>query len=134
MSIGIKRNRAAALADAIAFRDLFAGCFEEWIFGGSIRRLRDEVCDLDHIVRPKWVDVAGDGLFAEPKKVNLGLRNKDGRVWECVQCPREGKCDKSCPECQGTRLKTVKVIPVPTEEFYFELCGVAWVPPEERSL
>lgn len=207
MSTGIKRKHAAALADAESFRDLFAGCFEEWVFGGSVRRQCREVSDLDHILRPKWEDVP-DGLFGEPKKVNLivkrseellisgaftkhqynasgfrwgmlhrgmdfknfkheiwmaepanwggtlsiktgsqefskrlvtGLlrnrrRNKDGHVWECVPCSRDGKCEKTCPECQGTKLKTVKIIPVPTEEFYFDLCGIEFVPPAARSI
>jgi DNA polymerase/3'-5' exonuclease PolX len=64
-------------------------------------------------------------------------RNYKGRVWRCEPCPTASaagqRCEKSCGECQGTQLKCIEAIPVATEEEYFKLCGIEFVPPERRS-
>jgi len=67
--------------------------------------------------------------------LNRGMRNHLGKVWRCEHCPlRTGfdRCAKSCPECDGTGLKCIEPISVPTEEEYFKLCGIAFVNPEDR--
>lgn len=209
MSTATKRDRRSALADAEAFRKLFAGCFDEWVFGGSMRRNRPEVSDVEHVVRPRWEDIPGADLFATPTRTNLlmrradelaadltvqkhvygetgfrwgslyrgfdfrnhmhevfsateenfgsvlairtgsadfsrrlvtgllrsGRRNKDGNVWECRLCRETagGNCGKDCKACDGTMLIPTKIIPVPTEEEYFAMCGVPFVPPDQRG-
>lgn len=60
-----------------------------------------------------------------------GRRNKDGYVWACRPC--EEHAGEKCPKCDGTRLVPVEMIPAPTEEEYFKLCGVAWREPKERN-
>jgi hypothetical protein len=61
----------------------------------------------------------------------LGRRNHLGYVWRCERCdcPRNGD---PCKLCDGTSLKPVEKISAPTEEGYFELCGIPFIPPEER--
>ncbi len=63
-----------------------------------------------------------------------GKRNKDGKVWECERCPQnQGRgCVDGCSICDGTGLKLVRSIPVPTEEEYFKLAGIEWRKPELR--
>lgn len=66
--------------------------------------------------------------------LRAGRRNKDGKVWKCGpcgDCREHGPSDK-CPECGGRGLRPLEIIPVPTEEEFFELCGTKWVEPERR--
>lgn len=214
MSTAIKRDRRSALADAEAFRKLFAGCFSEWVFGGSLRRNRPECSDVEHVVKPRWEEIPGTDLFATPTRINLlmrradelaadltvqkhvygetgfrwgplyrgfdfrnhmheiysatdenfgmqisirtgsadfskklvtgllrnGRRNHLGNVWRCDPCTQRDptwvewrRCEKTCRECDGTGLKPVEIIPARTEEEYFALCGVPFVPPEDRG-
>jgi DNA polymerase/3'-5' exonuclease PolX len=208
MSTGTKRSWQAALLDANELRAMFdPACYERWEYGGSLRRGRAEVADVEHVIIARHGEVAGDGLFGEPKPVNLlwhrleelvaaktvthhvypngtirwgakykgvdfrghmhelfvaepdtwgptlairtgpaefsqrlvtgllrnGRRNKDGFVWRCQPCTQPGCTgEKGCPKCQGTRLEPVETIPAATEEAYFALCGVAYLPPEKR--
>jgi DNA polymerase/3'-5' exonuclease PolX len=65
-----------------------------------------------------------------------GRRNKDGQVWKCqpcTVCAPDRPRDHLCKGCQGTRLECVEPIPVPTEEMYFELCGIKYIEPERRA-
>jgi hypothetical protein len=203
-STGPKRDYGAALLDADEFRNLFSGCFEKWVFAGSLRRKCETVSDVEHAVVPKIIEVPGDGLFGETKLVNavcrrsdeleaqgiirrhvygtsgfrwgeryrgcdfkgyqheifmceaqswgallairtgppdfsktlvnnirkLGRRNHDGKVWRCEPCGC-GRRDQ-CTVCDNTGLKCVEVIPCPTEEIYFDLCGTRFISPENR--
>lgn len=68
----IKRTYAEAQRDAEAFLALFdTDCFTRWEFGGSLRRKRPDVSDIEHIILPATGDVPGSGLFSEPTAVNL---------------------------------------------------------------
>jgi DNA polymerase/3'-5' exonuclease PolX len=61
-------------------------------------------------------------------------RNKDGQVWRCRDCPTVCPVGtEKCPDCDGTGLIPVEAISVPTEELYFELSGIGFVPPERRQ-
>lgn len=67
-----KRTHAHALADAIAFRELFRDCYERWEVAGSVRRGKPMVADVEHVVIPRVGDVeVMDGLFPTKKTVNL---------------------------------------------------------------
>lgn len=67
-----KRAHAEALADAMAFRELFDGCYDEWHVAGSIRRNKPEVGDIEHVIVPRFGDVPTGGLFSnETARVNL---------------------------------------------------------------
>src|SRR5689334_8378943 len=68
----VKRSFAEALVDAEAFRDLFEGCYERWEIAGSLRRMKAEVGDVEHVVIPIFGEVATtSGLFAEKRRANL---------------------------------------------------------------
>ncbi len=66
-----------------------------------------------------------------------GLRNHQGHVWECDPCPTCSDAERvrgiTCPRCDGTRLLAVRKLRVPDERAYFELCGVRWAEPHERT-
>lgn len=67
-----KRTYREALTDATAFRDRFATLYERWEIAGSVRRGKSEVGDIEHVVIPKFGEVAvGGGLFAQTATVNL---------------------------------------------------------------
>lgn len=72
MSTGAKRKHAEALADAEAFKSLFpASCYERWTIAGSVRRLKPEVGDVEHVVIAREGDLPGKDLFATPVKGSL---------------------------------------------------------------
>lgn len=76
----IKRTWREAMADAIAFRDLFPStCYERWEVAGSLRRRVAEVGDVEHVVIPR-VGQQRDGLFGEPKPVNLLWHHLDAML------------------------------------------------------
>jgi DNA polymerase/3'-5' exonuclease PolX len=82
MSTGNKRSYEAALADARAFRDLFdmlpAPLYERWEFAGSLRRKRDQVGDVEHVIIPRFGDVTVEGdLFGGTKSANLVMHRLD---------------------------------------------------------
>lgn len=77
MSTGEKRPLHRAMADAEKLRMLFEGCFERWTIAGSVRRQKPEVGDIEHVVMPKMGEVPGNGLFADPKPVNLFWHRAD---------------------------------------------------------
>jgi DNA polymerase/3'-5' exonuclease PolX len=103
-----KRPLAHALADAEAFRDLFpAACYERWEFGGSIRRRKPEVSDVEHIVIPRLTLVGTGGLFDEKKIANLlWARSDDLLAAGCItkhiyvsdrgSSPRWGQRQRGC--------------------------------------
>ncbi len=207
-----KRGLFEATKAAEHFRDQFSGTFERWEIAGSIRRRRNEIGDAEHVVIPKFGDVASGDLFATPERKNLvfarmddlvrqgcmtrhhyangerwggeyrgvdysylgviglnevfcadadnfgptlairtgpadfskrlvtgllrrGMRNANGRVWRCDACPcRDERGDnRGCARCEQTGLIPVMQIVVPTEEAYFELCGIAYQKPEARG-
>lgn len=69
-----KRTWAQAIIDAEAFRNLFPrDKWQQWTFGGSMRRRRPAVGDIEHIVMPAHT-VATDGLF--------GTESSTNNVWE----------------------------------------------------
>jgi hypothetical protein len=73
-----KRPWRQAHADAEAFRELFAGTYGRWEFGGSVRRRKEFVGDVEHVVIPAWGDVpAAGGLFGQTERVNLLLQRSD---------------------------------------------------------
>lgn len=74
-----KRSRTEAIRDAEAFRALFdPSCYEQWHFAGSVRRERQYVGDVEHVIIPRHGDVSdGSHLFATPKRVNLLLHRLD---------------------------------------------------------
>lgn len=80
MSISeFKRTYEEALADAEAFKALFnPNDYLRWEFGGSIRRKRPQVSDVEHIIIPAFADVPGAGLFSEPTTANLLWHRLDG--------------------------------------------------------
>jgi DNA polymerase/3'-5' exonuclease PolX len=209
-----RRSLSEALFAAEQFREMFAGTYEIWEFAGSVRRKCADIGDLEHVVIPKFGDVAGKDLFASPTRTNLvfhradqlvaagsiakhiygngfrwgekyrgcdfnwlgltahneifcadadnwgptltirtgsaefsqrivtalrrnGYRNKDGYVWRCERCPdldggRDRRPGEKCPKCQGTGLVPVEKVSVHTEEAYFKLAGLAYIPPEKR--
>lgn len=70
MSTGPKMPLVEAIAKAEAFRDEFAGCFDEWHVCGSVRRCKAMVGDIDHVVVAKDGPVVpAGGMF--PETVNL---------------------------------------------------------------
>lgn len=76
-----KRQLHEALADAMAFRDLFPReAYERWEFAGSIRRKKQHVADVEHVIIPAFGDVPGKDLFATPTRTNLLLTCLDGLV------------------------------------------------------
>ena len=66
-----------------------------------------------------------------------GLRNHQGYVWACEPCPSCSDAESArgiaCPRCDGTRLLPVRRLSVTDERAYFELCGVGWREPHERT-
>jgi DNA polymerase/3'-5' exonuclease PolX len=73
-----KRPWRQAHADAEAFRELFVGMYSRWEFGGSVRRRKDFVGDVEHIVIPAWGDTpAAGGLFGQTERINLMLQRAD---------------------------------------------------------
>ncbi|MGA3068108.1 MAG: hypothetical protein ABSF29_14790 [Tepidisphaeraceae bacterium] len=69
----VRRCNAAALKDAMDFRNLFhQSCFLRWEFGGSVRRGKPLVGDVEHIVIPaSGLQEVKTGLFAEQKQASL---------------------------------------------------------------
>lgn len=78
MSTGTKMPREKALRIADEFLALFVGTYDHWYFGGSLRRARPLVGDLEHIIMPKFVPVPTDRMFGPPESTNA--------VWQ--------KCDE----------------------------------------
>lgn len=78
MSTGRKRPWRAAHDEAEAFRALFPqSCYMRWQLGGSIRRQREQVGDVDHVIIPAVAHRERQGsLFAEPERVAVDL------LWE----------------------------------------------------
>lgn len=72
-----RRTLAEAMRDAEGLRALFDGCYERWVFAGSLRRRRPDVSDIDHVVIAKIDMVPGDGLFGDLKPVNLLWKRAD---------------------------------------------------------
>jgi DNA polymerase/3'-5' exonuclease PolX len=75
MSTSIKRPLKDAQQDANDFRGLFPGCYERWEIAGSVRRLKADVGDVEHVVIPKgdklWRRIEeltrdADNMFADP--------------------------------------------------------------------
>lgn len=85
MSTGTRRNRIQALAAASAFRGLFEDdddtFWDRWQEGGSLRRKKDTVGDIEHVVIPRFGEVTTqNGLFSERKRVNLLWNRMDELV------------------------------------------------------
>jgi DNA polymerase/3'-5' exonuclease PolX len=67
-----KRNLSHAIRDAELFRGMFDGCYESWTIAGSARRMQPYVGDIEHVVIPRFKDVAtASDLFATPIRTNL---------------------------------------------------------------
>lgn len=62
-----------ATADAEAFRDLFPReCYERWEIAGSVRRLKNDVADVEHVVMPRFGEIeVTSGLFPQKETVCL---------------------------------------------------------------
>lgn len=76
-----KRPLAEAIADAQAFRDLFPPeTFEVWKGAGSVRRKCELVSDVDHVVIPRFGEIASGDLFGTPSTVNLLWHHLDALV------------------------------------------------------
>src|SRR4051794_33752722 len=77
-----KRKFDAALADAMAFRDLFPKeCYDEWKICGSLRRRQPIVSDIDHVVIPRFGEMTvGGSLFEQKEIVNLVWYQLDAMV------------------------------------------------------
>lgn len=239
MSTSIKRTYHRALHDAEAFRALFApACYARWEIAGSLRRRKPEVGDVEHVIVPAFGTIPGDGLFAEPRQVNLlwqrlddmvkagtltrhvyasaagaterwgdryrgvdymgfnheiftaceenwgsvlairtgpaefskglvvglqrkGYMNKGGYVrnksqWVCSACCWRGTAPlwtpvarrkpeyirtiaggfeegAACPGCRSSDYLQASIVPVPTEERFFELAGAEYLLPEQRQ-
>lgn len=74
----LKRPLAEAQADAEAFRDLFAECYERWTIAGSVRRGKSEVGDVEHVVIPTQRDrIIPGSMFGEMESVNALLVRMD---------------------------------------------------------
>ncbi|HEX8323958.1 MAG TPA: hypothetical protein VF595_08590 [Tepidisphaeraceae bacterium] len=74
-----KRTLADATADAMAFQCLFdREMYENWTVAGSVRRGREAVSDVEHVVVPRYgeIEEAG-GLFTETRRVNLVMHHLD---------------------------------------------------------
>lgn len=63
MSTATKTDRAEAIQAADRFRAMFESCYERWEVAGSVRRLRPEVGDIEHVVISG--QEAGGGLFGQ---------------------------------------------------------------------
>lgn len=81
MSTAIKRTLAEAIDDAKAFRDFFPrSTYDVWEFAGSVRRCREKVGDVEHVIVPKFGEVKV-GLFATTQNllwIHLDALVRDG--------------------------------------------------------
>lgn len=184
MSTSIRRPLAEALKDAHEFRALFPALyFSRWEFAGSVRRGREDVGDVEHVVIPANVDafrikldeltyVPGDIFSDENLPFRRHVYPNDSERWGekvrgvsfrgfaheifiadalnfgSVLALKTGPADYSKMlvtkmlargrfRQQGgyvhyTNGKGIRG--VPTEQDYFEACGVAWVLPAERRM
>ena len=66
-----------ALRIGFEFHDMFEGTWEQWHTAGSVRRMRPEVKDIEHVVEPTWGTVLGNDMFRTPKTVNLLFHRLD---------------------------------------------------------
>lgn len=55
MSTALKRSRAEAIAEAARLQQLLGDTVLRWEIAGSVRRMRPEVGDVDHVVIPSIV-------------------------------------------------------------------------------
>lgn len=68
----LKRSWAQANEDGRALRDLFPeACYSVWSSAGSVRRRRQEVGDIEHVIVPAFDNLPSNTLFAEPERTNL---------------------------------------------------------------
>lgn len=72
-----KRPLEQAIADARAFRDLFADCYEHWDIAGSVRRRQPFVGDVEHVVIAAAREAPG--LFAGQPVESVNL------MWDRVE-------------------------------------------------
>jgi DNA polymerase/3'-5' exonuclease PolX len=77
-----KRALSEAIGDAKALREMFdASTFERWHLAGSCRRRVPFISDVEHVVIPRWGDVADpNNLFAVPVRTNLFMHRLDELV------------------------------------------------------
>lgn len=68
----VKRPLAQALAEAEAFRDLFAGCYTRWEIAGSVRRRKAACGDVDHVVIGRITTIPD--LFGGPGESACAVR------------------------------------------------------------
>lgn len=67
-----KRSWAQANEDGRALRDLFPdACYSLWKSAGSVRRRRQSVGDIEHVIIPAFDNLPSNTLFAEPERTNL---------------------------------------------------------------
>lgn len=72
MSSSVKRPLREAMADAEAFRALFpASCYTRWEIAGSVRRRREYVGDVEHVVIPAIGEWSSGDIFATPTTGSL---------------------------------------------------------------
>jgi DNA polymerase/3'-5' exonuclease PolX len=88
--------------------------------GADFRGFNHEffTCDVDNF-GPTFAIRTGPAMYSQMLVTGLrrnGLRNHEGYVWR-VEEPQQ---------------QPVEIVPCPTEEAYFAMCGVAWIPPEQR--
>jgi len=101
-------DRTTAWADALALMQLIdAARSEKWVIAGSIRRMEPVVSDVDHVLIPRFGDVAGEDMFATPQRVNLLWHRLD----ELIADPQSGltKAVRSDGKtCYGERQRAVQ--------------------------
>lgn len=60
-----------AIAEAEHFRALFDGCCDLWHFAGSIRRKKESIGDIEHVVIPRREERECGDLYGSHELVNL---------------------------------------------------------------
>lgn len=179
MSTGLKRSLAEAKRDAIDFRDMFTGRYDQWEIAGSVRRGKPEVGDIEHVVIPigglvfarmdELLPKDDGALFGGSSTIEKAVY-PDGRHrwgpkyrgvmfrgfrhevflcsrhnWGSIFAIRTGPAEFS-QRCvtelhkYGLRQHKGRIInatndifETPTEERFFELCGMPWIEPKERA-
>lgn len=185
MSTGAKIPLDRALRQAEAFRALFKPeLFSVWTVAGSVRRRKEEIGDIEHVVIPEHGAATLPGQMFPQGCVNLMLHRldelvaggeitrqvkSDGRTrWgdryrACVHggvvhevflatpsnygailAIRTGPADWSREMVTILRARGLRqeggyvrdgagnAIPCPTEQKFFELCGMQYIEPHER--
>ncbi|MBV8781150.1 MAG: hypothetical protein JO353_07105 [Phycisphaerae bacterium] len=83
----VQRSRADALDDAKALNALFPQhTYSKWTIAGSVRRNKESVSDVEHVIIPAFTDGASASLFGEKPKINLFLTHLDSLLSTSYLC------------------------------------------------